>query len=329
MKEKAALLYHSGAGSTKTVSEILVHKLEDLFNIEIKHIDFDYDYSLLTSYDVLILGFPTYHCEPSNSMMDFIQKMPIFKNSIKAFIFTTYGLYSGNALRITAKELKKKNVKVLDYFSFRSPASDGALLFPSSLKILFEYEKSFYKHLNFMADQIKNYKILPAKNPPMYKVYVPLNNIAKYFGEKEYDKMKNNIHIIPDRCTNCNLCVTNCERECWTSEEIMPVFTAYNCEFCLECIHKCPTKAIIFSEKMKDKPRLNKQFFNNQKRKYFINNREGSNAQQTIMLLKEGLGLHSNNKLRRKALLDKLSKKKYPETDDIDSVKLIIEDRER
>jgi len=47
------------------------------------------------------------------------------------------------------------------------------------------------------------------------------------------------------------------------------------------------------------------------------------------MLLKEGLGLHSNNKLRRKALLDKLSKKKYPDTDDIDVVKLIREDRDR
>ncbi len=52
-------------------------------------------------------------------------------------------------------------------------------------------------------------------------------------------------------------------------------------------------------------------------------------AQQTIMLLKESLGLHSNNKLRRKALLNKLSKKKYPDTDNIDVVELIREDRDR
>ena len=52
-------------------------------------------------------------------------------------------------------------------------------------------------------------------------------------------------------------------------------------------------------------------------------------AQQTIMLLKESLGLHSNNKLRRKALLDKLSKKKYPDTDNINVVELIREDRDR
>ena len=52
-------------------------------------------------------------------------------------------------------------------------------------------------------------------------------------------------------------------------------------------------------------------------------------AQQTIVLLKESLGLHINNKIRRKALLEKLSEKKYPNTDEIDVVQLIREDRER
>ncbi len=59
------------------------------------------------------------------------------------------------------------------------------------------------------------------------------------------------------------------------------------------------------------------------------NEENRSIAQQTVMLLKESLGLHSNNKLRRKALLNKLSKKKYPNTDNIDVVELIRKDRER
>ena len=52
-------------------------------------------------------------------------------------------------------------------------------------------------------------------------------------------------------------------------------------------------------------------------------------AQQTIVLLRESLGLHKNNKLRRKALLKKLSKEKFPETKNIDVVQLIREDRNR
>ena len=52
-------------------------------------------------------------------------------------------------------------------------------------------------------------------------------------------------------------------------------------------------------------------------------------AQQTIVLLRESLGLHKNNKLRRKALLEELSHKKYPDTSKINVVKLIREDRHR
>ena len=59
------------------------------------------------------------------------------------------------------------------------------------------------------------------------------------------------------------------------------------------------------------------------------NEENRSIAQQTIVLLKESLGLHINNKLRRKALLEKLTEKKYPESKDIDQVELIREDRER
>ena len=59
------------------------------------------------------------------------------------------------------------------------------------------------------------------------------------------------------------------------------------------------------------------------------NEENRSIAQQTIVLLRESLGLHKNNKLRRKALLEKLSIRKYPDTDGVDAVEIIREDRER
>lgn len=59
------------------------------------------------------------------------------------------------------------------------------------------------------------------------------------------------------------------------------------------------------------------------------NEENRSIAQQTIVLLKESLGLRINNKLRRKALLKKLNKKTYPENSEIDQAELIIEDRDK
>lgn len=52
-------------------------------------------------------------------------------------------------------------------------------------------------------------------------------------------------------------------------------------------------------------------------------------AQQTIVLLKEGLGVRRNHQLRRTALLEKISQTVYPDTEAVDEVALIREDRER
>jgi antitoxin FitA len=52
-------------------------------------------------------------------------------------------------------------------------------------------------------------------------------------------------------------------------------------------------------------------------------------AQQTIVLLKESLGLPANNKLRRQALLETISGKSYPDTSAVDEVAWIREDRVR
>lgn len=59
------------------------------------------------------------------------------------------------------------------------------------------------------------------------------------------------------------------------------------------------------------------------------NEENRSLAQQTIVLLKESLGLHANNKLRRKGVLKSIEEKGYKDIKSIDPVALIREDRER
>ena len=52
-------------------------------------------------------------------------------------------------------------------------------------------------------------------------------------------------------------------------------------------------------------------------------------TQQTIVLLKESLGLHKNNKLRRKALIKSIDDRNYPNSKNLDIVEMIREDRDR
>ena len=105
---KVIILYHSGAGSTKTIAEIFYKRLTSVFSCDIENIYFDYNFDKLYYYDFMIFGFPTYHCEPSKSMMNFLRKMPKFSEVKNAFVFTTYGLYSGNTERIFIKYCKDK-----------------------------------------------------------------------------------------------------------------------------------------------------------------------------------------------------------------------------
>jgi len=72
---------------------------------------------------------------------------------------------------------------------------------------------------------------------PAYKWYVPLNKIAAFWGERAYNGYRDNLQILAEKCTNCNLCVQNCERESWMEGAEQPVFDPVNCEFCLECVH--------------------------------------------------------------------------------------------
>ncbi len=265
MGKKIAIIHHSGSGSTRTVGEIFAELLSEKRNVDlvdILPINFDFDYSSLYKYDLLIFGTPTFNCSPSRSMLEFAEKMPPFDIPKRGFLYTTYALYTGNCIRTLAKSLKEKSVITAGYTAIRGPGSDGALFFPSFDRF-FNYEKRVKEKIERAISEMEEIIVSPEVKPktPIFKWYAPLNYPNQYFGEKSFYKTRNRIKILKDRCTNCNSCVKNCIRGCWVEGDDFPKYTPANCEFCLRCIHNCPKLAIVFSEKMWDKPRLNRKFY--------------------------------------------------------------------
>ncbi len=108
--KKILIIYHSGSGSTRTISEIFKEKLSKLYEVYMIQVNPDFNYQGISDSDYLLFGFPTYHCEPSTSMLEFVEKIPLSKTPKKAFVFTTCGLYTGNCLRILIKKLIQKNI---------------------------------------------------------------------------------------------------------------------------------------------------------------------------------------------------------------------------
>lgn len=259
---KLLMVYHSGSGSTKAISEILKSKLTRFHEIDMQHIHPHFDYNTLPEYDFILFGFPTYFWEPSTSMMEFLSKMPVYERPLKAFTYTTYGLYSGNSLRILIKKLYMKNIVTGAHARIKGPASDY-IVFPFSIPSMFEYESHLSEKIENSVKEINaqiNNSDIPF-NVPAFKWYVPINNVNKYPGKKFFYYYRDKLHILKDRCINCDLCVTKCHRDCWVQGEDVPTFNNDNCEFCLGCVHNCPNNAIIFSYKMKEKDRFNKKFY--------------------------------------------------------------------
>lgn len=265
--KRVLILYHSGAGSTRTIAEIYREKLTD-YCVEISPINLEYDYEKLINFDLLILAFPTYHCSPSKSMMEIVQRMPVFENPTKAFVFTTYGLYSGNTIREFIKLCSSKNLYVCGYSAYRSPAADGTLLLPG-LHFMYRFKKHIANKLKEDMNKVKNivnndsYKI----KIPRFKFYSILNYPNKALGKLH----KHKIYLQKDKCVKCNKCINDCIRKCWDINDGYPQFKIDNCEFCFKCIHHCPKEAIVLSPKTNRKKKLSEKFYDDYKQEIIKN----------------------------------------------------------
>ena len=105
---KMLVLYYSGVGNTKRVSEVIASNLSieyivDIYSIENLPNTFSFD-----NYKAMVIGFPTIHSSPAKPINIFLDKLDKLKKPIVAYIFTTFGLYSCNTLRILAKSVVRR-----------------------------------------------------------------------------------------------------------------------------------------------------------------------------------------------------------------------------
>ncbi len=261
---KIAIYYHTGAGSTGMIGEVLKELLSDGHDVGFIRIDNSCDYTKMSSYDFLIFGYPVFGFNVSDSMREFAERIPPVESVKKCFIFTTFALASGNSIRKLANILERKNILCCGYLKIKAPASDGSLMFPENWKWPRRFEKKAPVKTEKAAAEIRK-EIASLKfrlKKPIYKfLWVGWEKFFLAMALPQEKAFIRAIHILEDRCTKCNLCVSECRRGCWTKTADIPQFHYEQCELCLGCIHHCPAAAITFLKKPIDNPRLNRKFF--------------------------------------------------------------------
>lgn len=232
--------------------------------VDISPIELTYEYKKLQDYDFIVFAFPTYHCSPSSSIMEYINDMPAFDKHKNAFAFTTCGLYSGNALRVFIKKCLSKNIIINGYSIYKAPATDGALIL-STLPFMFRYENKIAHKIKSDIKRIENIINTDASvvQCPPFKLYEILNYPNKIIG-KAY---KHKLRILKEYCVKCRRCADNCIRKCWNTDGEYPEYAGLKCEFCFKCVHHCPNGAIVLSAKTKSRIKFNEQFYKSLKEK--------------------------------------------------------------
>ena len=253
------ILYHSGTGSTKLVARLIEATLQDRASTQLLSIEAPESLAMVDDYEHLVIGFPTYHCDPSASIRAFIERLPAYTIPKKVFAFTTCGLYPANTLRIFAKQCLTRNLVTVHAQSYRSPASDGSLLAPW-LPFVYRFEKSLVEKVKADVDTALAAFAIVDGSPalPPFKLYAILNYPNKLGGQLA----RFPIYTLAHRCVQCGLCVQDCPHECFAVDlQGFPQHRLEYCEHCYRCIHHCPYQALSLRRNHVVPRQLNKKFF--------------------------------------------------------------------
>jgi flavodoxin len=101
------VLYFSRTGNTRSMAQAISQSLEaDIHDIAL------IDPSLVSKFDLLIVGTPVEGFKPAKEIGDFIEKMPKTEKK-KAIVFCTYVLWKAGTLNSLASKLAKKGYKTI------------------------------------------------------------------------------------------------------------------------------------------------------------------------------------------------------------------------
>jgi ferredoxin/flavodoxin len=246
---QAAICYYSGSGNTKLACKYLTQHIQevplDFINVTETH------QPDLEPYD--IVGFATFtdFFAPPQRFQTFLTGLSPQKGKY-AFVFNTYGSFSGKTLKVLAQLAATKGYRILSGHSLHTPESYPPLnalgITSESAPKPGELEK-FEGFVDRLATKIET--LQAGGKPEIEGVQLnllqrlmpalPRTTSQTLMGDKQVDV---------ERCTECGICVAVCPYEAIELNP-KPVFDETRCYGCWACYNHCPEQA-IFTKRYRD-----------------------------------------------------------------------------
>lgn len=253
---KSIIFYYSATGNTKLACEYIAKNIKstdfDLVNIaKSENVD-------ISLYNVVGFAATADFWAPPYLMKMFIDNLPQQSKKL-AFVFNTYGMYSGRTLSILTDWVQSKGFTVLAGHSLHAPENFPPLRVtgitsknapgPKSIKKF----NQFINNLDMLIDSSSANVVTPAKiKIGFLNSMVPsrLLTTAKKNGYKPIFNMGEQ-YVDEKLCTECGICQKECPYKAITLDP-KPVFAMDKCYGCWTCFNVCPQKA-IYTKKIRGK----------------------------------------------------------------------------
>lgn len=253
---KIKIVYFSGTGNTRFLSEKLMEKIRknskwsiqnemELISVEdgLKNMEqFEEDI-------ILGIGYPVYDLMPPKIIKGFLDKLNNGSERRFSFVFSTYTSYPLDSNYHAIKMLQEKGFCVVEQIDFKAPGasaffySDPNNRFVKGNTVL---DKDINKKMDEFAENIlchvnENPDNMNVKFHPMNKWHQKGSKLV--FGNLFYRNLK-----VDSNCINCGICVKNCpDSNLIMENNQMKIQKANGCMACLRCVQICPKRAINFT----------------------------------------------------------------------------------
>ena len=237
---ETTIYYFSGTGNSLKIAKCLSDKLEHCELVPIAKL-WKQD-TIVPQSEKVGLIFPLYFGGCPSILLDFLNKLEIYKLNYIFAIVTSHHGGSGACLYQINKILRKNSKALNAGFSIRMPGNYIPMydIAPKESHEI-DFEKA-NKEIELITDIVKN------NGEKVKKEVLPIiGNVFSKIFRKKFNKSDVNFYA-DEKCNSCEVCEKVCPVNNIKIVDGKPEWQ-HKCQRCLACIHFCPQEAIQYGKK--------------------------------------------------------------------------------